>query len=451
MKRIMYATSAAFTLLLPRVVTAQRPTLTMADATTRALATHPTTEAARAAVDRAQSVVRDAQSGLYPALSVEASAIRFGKPMVVAPLHGFDLKQPPEFDKMLMQGGVSATYTLFDNGARDARIDRAHALESAAESGSDAARHALLAQTVAAYTTVVAARDVVAFNESRMDAVRRERQRAALLYEEGKAAQIAVLRADAVLAGARADSVQADAELDAADRSLARYTGLDITAIRSAALSPLRDPAAAPGDARGIDRDAIIAEARAHNPELQRLKYQLDAARTSIAEARSVRLPKIQVGARLSEYASSNGFASTEWQGGVQLSYAAFTGGATSAASQRSRADVRAATAELALMELRIADAADRAISAAEAAHARVIALIDAARQQQEVVRIEKLSLDTGTGIQTDYLDAEAELFRYRASATQARAAEMQARAELARLAGTLSPQWITTNLERIP
>lgn len=449
MKRILYATSVLLSSLLPCVVTAQRPALTMSEAASRAIATHPSMEAADAAVARSRSGVREAQSGLYPGVSVDGNAIRFGKPMVVAPLHGFDLRQPPEFDKTLMQGGLSAAYTVFDNGARNARIDRAQALESAAESGADASRLALMSQTVFAYTTVVAARDVLLANTVRMDAVRRERQRAALLFREGKAAQIAVLRADASLASARADSLQAEAERDASERALARQVGIGADGIRTTTLSPVRNPSSGP-DASN-DRDAVLANARARSPELQRLSYQLEASRRSIVEARSGRLPKVQVGARVSEYASSNGFASTEWQGGVQLSYAVFTGGSSSAASQRADAEVRAAAADLALMDIRISDAVDRAISAAQSAHARASSLDEAATQQQEVVRIEKLSLDTGTGVQTDYLNAEAELFRFRAAATQARAAEMQARAELARLAGTLSPQWITTNLERIP
>ena len=81
----------------------------------------------------------------------------------------------------------------------------------------------------------------------------------------------------------------------------------------------------------------------------------------------------------------------------------------------------------------------------------RAAAFDDAIRLQREVVRIEKLALDAGTGVQTDYFAAQAELLRMRSAAVNARALVTQARVEIARLSGELTPDWITINIERIP
>ena len=51
-------------------------------------------------------------------------------------------------------------------------------------------------------------------------------------------------------------------------------------------------------------------------------------------------------------------------------------------------------------------------------------------------------------GTQTDYLDSEASLFGARAGLIEARHREIAARSELARVTGTLDPEWFEQNLE---
>jgi outer membrane protein TolC len=65
-----------------------------------------------------------------------------------------------------------------------------------------------------------------------------------------------------------------------------------------------------------------------------------------------------------------------------------------------------------------------------------------------EVVRIRRLSLQTGSGTQTDYLGAETDLLRARASLVEAQHGEIAARVELARVTGELSPAWLATALQ---
>ena len=71
--------------------------------------------------------------------------------------------------------------------------------------------------------------------------------------------------------------------------------------------------------------------------------------------------------------------------------------------------------------------------------------------QSAEVARIERLTLDVGSGTQTDYLDAEAKLLSARASLIEARHAEISARVELARITGELSRDWLGRTVEATP
>ncbi len=66
-----------------------------------------------------------------------------------------------------------------------------------------------------------------------------------------------------------------------------------------------------------------------------------------------------------------------------------------------------------------------------------------AVAQSAEVARIRQLSLQVGSGTETDYLEAEAALLSNRASLVQARHAEMGARVELARVTGELTTEWL--------
>ncbi len=93
----------------------------------------------------------------------------------------------------------------------------------------------------------------------------------------------------------------------------------------------------------------------------------------------------------------------------------------------------------------------DQALAALRETHARVGALESAVAQSQEVERIERLALDVGTAVQTDYLDAEAKLYSDQASLIQARHAEIAARVDLARAVGELSSAWLARNVESLP
>ena len=82
---------------------------------------------------------------------------------------------------------------------------------------------------------------------------------------------------------------------------------------------------------------------------------------------------------------------------------------------------------------------------------ARIAALQSAVEQSAEVARIERLALEVGSGTQSDYLDAEANLLRARADLIEARHAEISARVELARVLGELSPEWLARTVESAP
>jgi outer membrane protein len=434
-----YATSAQ---QAPRAADAAM--LTLHEAVASAVRAHPSLELARAGVERADAGRRELQASLLPALTVESNATRFQEPMLVAPLHGFDPQRLPVFDRTLVQSSLTLAYQLFDGGARSARVSRATALRAGAVAQFDRAEQMLLVETARRYAAVLVARELVDAHVARADALQQERGRAAQLFEQGRVPRVALLRAAAALSATQAELSAARVHVAATEQDLARVMGVAGDVVSRATLAPAAVASPPPS------RDAAMAAALASNPELRRLSLEVDAARATIHEAQAQWWPRLHFGGRYVHYASGAGSPIGEWQGGVQLSYPVFTAGARPAAIDRARAEEAASRAQLALARLQLADAIDRALAAADAALARAQAWQTAVAQLEEVARIERLALDTGAGVQTDWLAAQAELLRARASLTQARYDELVARIELARVTGELTTMWITNNVESV-
>ena len=424
---------------------AQTQTITLHDAVKAAQNSHPAVAFAVANAERGRHGVREIASARLPQLSVESSVTRFQEPMVVAPLHGLNPGDRPVFDRALAQGSLTLGYTLFD-AARGDRIARAEALADAAGVQVEGARSQVIAETVRAYLKLQSAREVSAAQQKQVEALRRERDRTRQLVEQGRTARVVLLRAEAALSASSADAVTTQSEYDVALHDLARLIDHPAQTVATTNFPSVRARSA------GIPtRDELLQAAANANPELRRLRLQQQAAVAERGAAKGAWWPRVQLGARFVEYASATTSPQGEWQGGAQLSYPLYTGGARSSAVDRASAEARAADAELAWATRRIAESLDRALTTLKAATARVAALNAAVVQSEEVTRIDQLALQSGAGVQTDYLAAEAALFRARAALTEARAAEVMARVELARVTGTLTNDWLATELENIP
>ena len=252
-----------------------------------------------------------------------------------------------------------------------------------------------------------------------------------------------LLRVEAALSRAEADRVSARARLDLAVRELRRLTGLGASELQSGSPLPIRLSRAIL-----LDRTQALTRAQRGSPPLEAARRNVLAAEAGRSEAKASRLPNLQLGARYADYGTIEGDFSGEWQATFQLSYPVFTGGRRTNVIRRAAAEERRATEALRLVELQMESGIDHALAAVQEAGALKEALAAAAEQSEEVARIEHLALEAGAGVQTDYLTAEAELFRARAALTQARHGEIAAAVQLARAMGDLSVTWLEQNLE---
>jgi outer membrane protein TolC len=415
--------------------TSQESRLPLETAVNRALAHYPSIRAAAAAEAEARATLGEAQAARLPDVQVRGSTMQYQKPTLVSPIHAFQPGLTPPFDETLLQSTVTGTYTLFDGGARSARIDQARSQVDASAAASQSTEDVVIAQVVASYSRVLGRSRTLDAHDRRIAALEAERDRVEQLRGVGRAADLEVLRVAAALETARADRVQIAEALDTAERDLARLVGADADETRAARLDALGlvDP-------RLPDHEALMRSAMGASPVLESARYRLAAADAAIRTAESAKWPQLQAVGNFVGFGSAAGHFTSEWNTGVQVVFPLFNGGATGQRIARARAAREAAAEEVRNLELQIGGEVDRALSALREARARVASIESAIRQFTEVARIEQLRLETGTGTQTDYLAAEADVLSARATLADLQYAEVVARVELARATGLLDP-----------
>ena len=423
--------------------------LSLTDAVDRALRTHPTVAAARAQRDRAAAEVGEARATRLPRVTLDASVNQFQLPMVVAPLHGFDPRNPPLFDRTLVQSGISAFWTVFDFGSRAAYIRAERALEDAADESLASTELELVQRTVNAYLDVLTAREVLVAEDQRLSALNAESGRVGQLLASGKAARVEMLRVDAQVKRAQADRIGRVARLEGAEHELAQLLDQPFASIRVMQIPDLHlvDSALTSPQAAALTPE-LFDRARLMNRQLRVMEQRLQSAQAALSAQRATGLPELRLASSYMDRGRARGDFSAEWQVGLSVSYAVYGGGSHASAVRKAIADERVASEQLRLARLDVNRGVDRALAALREAHARVAALESAVQQSAEVSRIEKLSLDVGSGTQSDFLAAEANLLGARAALIEAHHAEIAARVELARILGDLSREWLARTVE---
>jgi outer membrane protein TolC len=420
-------------------------TLGLADAVALALRTHPALDAAAAGLEGAAAAEREAKAARYPSLRLSGSAVHYQEPMMVAPLHAFDPQAAPAFDETLLQGEATAAYTVFDGGGRGARIDRARAERGAAAAELERSRARVVAGVSATYLRVLTNADVLAAHGQRLESLAAEEARVQALLAEGTAPPIQLLRIQAALEAGRADAVEARVALESTELELARLLSVPPSATRRERLATVEldsDGSSAP------DRAAALRRAREANPDLLAAERSAAAAEAGAAVAKSARWPTIDGFGSYWERGGGETDFQGEWAAGVKVSVPVFTGGALGGRIAQAEAGARAARARTRHAELEVAGEVDAALAALEEATARAEALEAAVASQAAVVDTERVTLEVGAGVQTDYLTAEADLLAARAALARARHAALLARVELARVQGELDGAWIAEHLE---
>jgi outer membrane protein TolC len=363
--------------------------------------------------------------------------------MIVAPLHGFDIRNPPVFDRTLIQGSVSLSYTLFDGGAWGGRVGAARAEAERAVWEESVVEEAVIVEVVRRYLEVMTASGILDARREGVAVLEAESLRVERALVEGRAARVQLLQVAAALAEARAEGVAAEGRLGVARNELARAMGLErwTEVLELPREIELRE-AGLP------DPEELKRRVRQANSELLAAAGAVRAARSLRAAAQAQWLPQLDLVGGYLGFGSGRGDFVAEWQLGVRLSYPLFAGGARAASVRRAGYEFSAAEAMRIEVEQNLMDALDRALALYREGEARVAAGTMAVKHGEELLRIQRLRLEAGAGTELDFLRAESDLRRARAALLEARQALLLARIQLARLSGELDLGWLAGNFE---
>lgn len=409
----------------------------------RALAASPALAAAGARREAVSAERREAGAALKPSLVLGATATQYQEPSIVAPLHGFNFNDLPPFDRSLLQPGLRASYPLLDGGLRAARIDQLTAQEGAAGFALAGLEQALLTRLAATYFELLALAEARTADDARIEALEAEHRRAAVLVDAGRAAAVDLRRAEAALATARADRSLRNSRIDLAEREIARLCGSGLEEVRILHLA--RPPVSAEGPE--LDRAALLARALAASPRVAAAEAAVQALETTVRIAQSGQRPVLSWFANELAFGSSKGDVSAEWSTGVQFSWSLFDGGAAAERVARAHALTDAARADARQVRLEIESALDGALARFDEAGERVESLSIAVASFADVARVEALRLEAEAGVQSDYLEALAQLASVRAALAEARYRALAARVEIASVVGELDAAWFDREL----
>jgi outer membrane protein len=380
--------------LLAAAPASAQSVLTLDEATAQAMGGNRALEATRSGAREAASRAEEARSGFFPRVSVIESWQRGTNPVFVfssllsarqfgAQNFAIDALNYPEATGFF-HGAVAVDQVIFDGGRTGGGADLAAQARKLADASRDEQALALTVDVARAYGRVLrgdaearaAAAAVAAAQE---DVARAERRR-----DAGTVTEADVLSITVHLAAMRQRAIQARGEAAIARAELNRLRGAAIDADFTVQEPAPPAAAALPG------WTALVAEAEAGRPELQRGAAAVGMAEAGRRQAKSAWWPQVAAQAAYQFDGLSFAERATAWMVGGEVRWSFATGGAA-------QASVRAATeaeqrARLAHEDARAAVQVDlrAALSRLESATARedvARATVAQARESQRIVR----------------------------------------------------------------
>jgi outer membrane protein TolC len=330
---------------------------------------------------------------------------------------------------------LNLSYTLFDFGARHARIASArHLLDAAAATANSVAQQVVLG-AVEAYYGVVAADGALGAAKSAEAAAAHSLEVARGRRDAGVATRADVLQAETAFDQAVLSRVQAAGALKGAHGTLAVTLGAPADRAFELAADPV--PAEVPLlSARIAD---LMAEAARQRPDLAAAQAQRDAAAADVTAARATGRPVISVGAARN-FVQMPGFPNQNYNTlALSVTVPVFTGFDTLYRVRAAQATLAAREANAEQIRLQVSLDVWNAYASLDSANQQLkatAALLASARENEEVALGR---YQAGVGTIVDVLTAQSAAAGARQQRIGAEQSWQLARAELALSIGRLT------------
>jgi outer membrane protein TolC len=408
-------------------------TLSLDDALRELDAQNLTLAQARARVDQAAGVARQALAAALPTATVAGSYVR-NSDAATAPigllLGRLGVPGRPDLVIQPLEVFAASASLRVPVVAAPAWAETASArsAERAASEVAAAARNQVRAALVQAAWAAAAGDEIVGATERAVESADEQARSADRAVAAGTGTPLAVLQARTEAVKRRSDLARARADRERAELAVGVLVGR---------AEPVRIALAAPAPPPALDAAALAAEAEARRPELRAAAAQVEASERQVRAARLRWLPQLSLGA--SAFAQDVPLPTGKedgWRLSADLTWQLYDGGAR---------DGRARQAEGAAAEARAAAEAQRLAVAQEVADAardvdvaaeRLRLADEQARLAAEAAATARRGFAGGVASSLDVLDANDRLYQSDVGRADARARLGAALAALDRAAG---------------
>lgn len=365
-------------------------------------------------LERSQSVLREAQAGLYPTVDLGAGLTARESEQTSVSIFG-----PTTSSEVntTLTGEVQVNYDLYTGGRRDAQIRAAEEQVRLNELEVERRRAQLRLDTTTEYYALQAAVEEIRIAQAFLTEAERNLQDAALREEVGVGTRFDVLRAEVQVANARQSLVQAQSNQLTNQRRIAQRLNLppninvDALSVEVAGAWPLT-----------LEDSIILAFQNRAELEQQLVQREINEQQRRIALSQQI--PQVGLFAAYNlqdvlDAEDGDGFTDS-LSVGAQLRWNIFDGGATQARAEQRERDIEISERQFAETRNFIRFEVEQAYFDLQANQQNIDTAKLAVEQAREALDLAILRFNAGVGTQLDVLTTTRELTEAEANLVRA-------------------------------
>jgi outer membrane protein len=405
--------------------------LRLDDAVTTALEHQPSVLVARAQTEAAEGRIIQARSPYLPQVTGIAGYQRIhGSPSSRTTTTGAATVATgtagPAATYDFFTAGITATQLIWDFGQTIGRTKAAAASRDAQQASERTTRQQVTLQVRQAFFQAHAQKALVEVGTEAVGNQARHLGQIQGFVGEGIRPEIDLAQARTDLANSRVTLINAQTGYTTARAQLNQAMGvrgpLDFDVSDEELPAPVEED-------QTISR--LVATAMEARPELKALERQRKAAELTLSAIKGAYGPTLSALGGVSETGVALDTLGTNWNVGVNLNWPLFQGGLTTGQSREARANLDAATAQIASEQLAVRVEIEQAALAIRSAKVVISAAKDAAINARERLRLAEGRYEAGVGSIIELDDAQLAVLNTGAQRVQAEYSLALARAEL--------------------
>ncbi|MGD8319086.1 MAG: TolC family protein [Gemmatimonadota bacterium] len=425
----MIALTLAATLLPAGVAARQLPdSLTVEEAVSRVLATHPAVAEAQHGVAASEARIDERQSAFSPMVVAEGSYSRVGP----VPTLDFNGESFSLFPSNNYQADVALRHTVFDWGRRRTAVTQARSLARTASENVELVKSRLAYATVDAFYGILFLQESLRVQDEEIASLSRHLEITRGKIEAGTATDFEALSTQVRIASARSRRVDIANALDARTIELRQLLG--VSADEALHLAGDFELAPAP-----LGVDSLVAVAREQRPDLRMARNAEASARVqtqlaALGDRPSVNL-NVMVGAK-NGYVPNLNRIKPNFVAGMAVQVPVYVGDRTRSQVKAAEAGVDVATARAESLERSVAEDVEKAVAGERANREKIETADVQVRQATAALELARTRYQAGVVTNLDVLDAETLLAQAKLLQIRARYDLVRSRYQLRRAVG---------------